>query len=94
MKNHYSYPDALATLERINWCIENIIGADPRLDFAEPFMPESLAQVDGLSFLCSDEKRILKQIRGHEYLCMFGRVEETNGIVAIKAAAHKLCRVC
>jgi len=76
MKNHYSYQDALETSERINWRIEDIIGADKRLDFAKRFMPESLAQVDGLSFLSSDEKRILTQIRGHEYLAMFGLVEE------------------
>ena len=47
MKNHYSYQDALETSERINWRIEDIIGIDKRLDFAKPFMPESLSQVVG-----------------------------------------------
>ena len=76
MKNHYSYQDALETSERINWRIEDLIGGDKRLDFAKPFMPESLAQVDGLGFLSVEEKRLLNQIRGHEYLAMFGLVEE------------------
>ena len=39
-------------------------------------MPESLAQVKKLSFLTLDEQRTLNQIRGHEYLAMFGLVEE------------------
>jgi hypothetical protein len=76
MNNNYSYQGALETSERINWRIEDIIGGDKRLDFAKPFMPESLARVDGLSFLSVEEKRILNQIRGHEYLAMFGLVEE------------------
>jgi hypothetical protein len=39
-------------------------------------MPESLARVEELAFLNADEKRILNQIRGHSYLCIFGLVEE------------------
>jgi hypothetical protein len=39
-------------------------------------MPESLAQVKQLSFLAPEEQLILNQIRGHEYLAMFGLVEE------------------
>jgi hypothetical protein len=35
-----------------------------------------LAQVNGLQFLSAEEKRTLNQIRGHEYLAMFGLVEE------------------
>jgi hypothetical protein len=76
MTNQYSYQNVLETSERIHWRIEDIIGGDKRLDFAKPFMPQSLAQVDGLSFLSGEEKKILNQIRGHEYLAMFGLVEE------------------
>ena len=76
MNHNYSYQGVLETSERIHWRIEDIIGGDKRLDFAKPFMPESLAQVDGLSFLSSEEKKVLNQIRGHEYLAMFGLVEE------------------
>ena len=39
-------------------------------------MPESLAQTEPLSFLIKEEKRILNQIRGNAYLCIFGLVEE------------------
>ena len=50
MKNNYSYQGALEASERIGWRIEDIIGGDKRLDFTKPFMPESLAQVNGLRF--------------------------------------------
>jgi hypothetical protein len=76
MQNNYSYQGALEASERINWRVEDIIGGDKRLDFTKPFMPESLAQVKQLSFLTAAEQRTLNQIRGHEYLSMFGLVEE------------------
>jgi hypothetical protein len=76
MKSNYSYQVALETSERVNWRIEDIIGGEKRLNFSKPFMPESLAQVKALSFLSAEEQRVLNQIRGHEYLAMFGLVEE------------------
>ena len=76
MQNNYSYQGALEASERIGWRVEDIIGGEKRLDFTKPFMPESLAQVKQLSFLMPDEQRTLNQIRGHEYLAMFGLVEE------------------
>jgi hypothetical protein len=76
MQHNYSYQSALAASERIGWKVDDIIGGDKKLDFSKPFMPESLAQVKQLSFLTPEEQRTLNQIRGHEYLAMFGLVEE------------------
>jgi hypothetical protein len=76
MNQHYTYQSALATAEGIRWRVEDIIGGDKRLDFTKPFMPESLARVEPLSFLTPEEKRTLNQIRGNAYLCIFGLVEE------------------
>jgi hypothetical protein len=76
MEHNYSYQSALATSERIGWRIDDIIGPEKRLDFSKPFMPEALAQVRQLDFLGADEQRMLNQIRAHEYLAMFGLVEE------------------
>jgi hypothetical protein len=90
MESGYSYQNILGTSERINWRIEEIIGGDKRLDFTKPFMPEALAQVNGLSFLSSEEKRILNQIRGHEYLAMFGLVEEFILPFAVGHASERL----
>ena len=76
MNHGYSYQATLKASDSIHWRIEDIIGGDRRLDFTKPFMPESLARVESLTFLNSDEKQILNQIRGNAYLSIFGLVEE------------------
>lgn len=77
MMNHgYTYQSTLAASDVIHWRIEDIIGGEKRLDFSKRFMPESLARVEPLSFLNSEEKLTLNQIRGNAYLCIFGLVEE------------------
>jgi hypothetical protein len=76
MFDRYTYQGTLAAADFVHWRIEDIIGGTKRLDFAKPFMPESLARVTSLSFLNGDEKRVLNQIRGHAYLSIFGLVEE------------------
>jgi hypothetical protein len=75
-KRKYSYRETLEASQKVNWRIEDIIGGDKRLNFAKPFMPESLARVEGMEYLNADEKRILNQIRGNTYLVIFGLVEE------------------
>jgi hypothetical protein len=74
--NNYSYQGALEASERIGWRVDDIIGGEKQLNFSKRFMPESLAQVEQLGFLAPEEKKVLNQIRGHEYLAMFGLVEE------------------
>src|SRR5215831_4885934 len=76
MKSRYSYKETLESAEKIGWRVEDIIGGDKRLDFSRPFLPESLARVDSMDFLTSDEKLVLNQIRGYGYLYTFGLVEE------------------
>jgi para-aminobenzoate N-oxygenase AurF len=71
----YDYATILATSQKINWRIEDIIGGDNVLDFDRPFMPESLAQAK-LPFLSEEEQRTLNHIRAHNYLYLFGLVEE------------------
>jgi hypothetical protein len=76
MYHNYSYSKALATSEKVQWKIQDVIGENNKLDFSKPFLPESLARVESLSFLTAQEKTILNQIRGHAYLTLFGTVEE------------------
>lgn len=90
MDNNYSYQNILAVAERASWRVADIIGGDKSLDFSKPFMPEVLAQVGGLGFLSPAEKRMLNQIRGHEYLAMFGLVEEFILPYAVEHAAERL----
>jgi hypothetical protein len=76
MNHGYTYQSSFATSEVPRWRIEDIIGDDKRLDFSKPFMPETFARVEPLTFLSADEKLKLNQIRGNAYLCIFGVVEE------------------
>jgi hypothetical protein len=76
MNRQYTYQSTLATAQGIRWRVEDIIGGERRLDFTKPFLPESLARVEPLSFLTSEEKRTLNQIRGNAYLGIFHLVEE------------------
>jgi hypothetical protein len=76
MNHGYTYQSTLSASEAMHWRIEDIIGGDKTLDFSKPFMPESLAQVQAISFLNEEEKKVLNQIRGNAYLCIFGLVEE------------------
>lgn len=71
-----TFRDTLVVSERVNWRLEDLVGETKRLDFGMRFMPESLARVENLPFLTSEEKKVLNQIRGHAYLRIFGLVEE------------------
>jgi len=76
MEQQYTYAATLAASERVRWRLEDVLDDDTRFDFSARFMPEGLAQVDGLGFLTPDERRTLNQIRGNTYLNIFGLVEE------------------
>lgn len=90
----YTYAGTLATAQKVNWKIEDIIGGDKRLDFTKPFMPESLAGVRKLDFLSSEEQRTLNQIRGLGYLVMFGLVEEFILPFVLDHARPRLAEDC
>jgi hypothetical protein len=76
MYHDFTYPKVLAASARTAWQIDDVIGPGAELDFGRPFMPEALARTAGMAGLSTAEKRLLNQIRGHEYLCIFGLVEE------------------
>ncbi len=72
----YSYESALKNAAKVNWRLEDIIGGNKHLDFSKRFLPETLASVNKISCLNSQEKLLLNQIRGHSYLHIFGLIEE------------------
>jgi len=71
-----SYNVVLNASYRAAWRIEDVIGDGDVLDFTRPLMPEALARVNTLKGLTACERLILNHIRAHEYLGMFGLVEE------------------
>ncbi len=76
MTKHFSFEECLHRAERITWRVEDVMDGRAGLDFAAPFMPESLARTDALTFLDPGQRLTLNHIRGHAYLAIFGLVEE------------------
>ena len=54
MSYQYNFKDVLGRAERITWRVEDLIGEGKTLNFAKPFMPESLTRVEGMTFLSAD----------------------------------------
>jgi len=76
MHHNFNFKDVLSSSYRAAWQIEDVLPQDAALDFGRRFLPENLARVDDIAFLSQEEKKVLNQIRGHEYLSIFGLVEE------------------
>ena len=76
MFHNFNFQDVLSSSVRAAWQIEDVLPPGAALDFGRPFLPEALARTDGIGFLSADQRRLLNQIRGHEYLALFGLVEE------------------
>ena len=70
------YQRALEASQRVAFRIEDVLPDGAELDRSRPFLPESLAQVESLTFLAPAERLALNQLRGHSYLRLFGVVEE------------------
>ena len=76
MIHDFNFKDVLATSTRAAWQIEDVLPDGSSFDFKRPFMPENLARTADAPGLSEGEKLTLNHIRGHEYLVMFGLVEE------------------
>ena len=76
MYHDFNYQTTLASSLRGQWQLDDVLREDQDLDFTLNFMPESLARTGALSSLNAFEQRTLNQIAAHEYLSMFGIVEE------------------
>src|SRR3712207_3562446 len=76
MYRSFTYDAILASSQRAAWRIEDVIPEDAALDFGRPFLPEALARTAAAPGLSTDARQVLNHIRAHEYLCMFGLVEE------------------
>jgi hypothetical protein len=76
MFQDFTFKDVLAASTRAAWAIEDVLPPGAALDFDRPFMPESLARTAGAPGLSEADRLTLNHIRGHEYLSIFGLVEE------------------
>jgi hypothetical protein len=76
MYHDFNYQTALASSLRAQWQLDDVLRADQDLDFSCNFMPESLARTAAVTSLNPFEQRTLNQISAHQYLSIFGVVEE------------------
>jgi hypothetical protein len=76
MYHDFNYEATLATSLRAQWQLDDVLRVDQELDFGRNFMPESLARTAAVEGLNPFEQRILNQISAHQYLAIFGVVEE------------------
>ena len=76
MYHDFNYETALASSLKGAWQLDDVLREDQELDFTRRFMPESLSRTAALTSLSADEQRILNHICAHQYLGIFGVVEE------------------
>jgi hypothetical protein len=76
MFHKYDFAEVLATSQRAAWQIEDVLPEGANLDFTRNFLPEGLARTNAAPGLTPEQRLILNQVRGHEYLTIFGLVEE------------------
>ena len=76
MFHDFNYGATLASSIRAAWQIEDVLPEGAQLDFGRDFLPEGLARTAAAPGLTSGQRRVLNHIRGHEYLSIFGLVEE------------------
>jgi hypothetical protein len=76
MFHDFTYPAILAAATRGAWQLDDVFPPGSTLDFSRPFMPESLARTAAVEGLGDEQRLVLNHIRGHDYLSLFGLVEE------------------
>ena len=76
MYHDFNYEATLASSLRAQWQLDDVLRSDQELDFSRNFMPESLSRTAAVDSLNAFEQRILNQISAHQYLTIFGVVEE------------------
>jgi hypothetical protein len=74
--NLREYQHLLATAERIDWRLDDVLAPDATFDFTRPFLPEALACTAPLTFLDARERLVLNHVRAASYLGLFGVIEE------------------
>ena len=69
------YARCIAASKRVRWDIDADVIRGRSFDMTQKFLPDSISYAADLTFLSSDEQRLVSQIQGRTYANMFGLVE-------------------
>jgi hypothetical protein len=70
-----SYQTVIETSRRVRWEIDRDVFRGRQFDFSTLFLPDGLSKVSELTFLGTQDRRLLSQIQGRTYANIFGLVE-------------------
>ncbi|MFL1529009.1 hypothetical protein [Pseudomonas sp. O230] len=73
--NAARYAQLVRSSKKAEWQIDRDLLQDRSFDFSRKFLPDGLSRIDRLTFLTTDEARLLSQIQGRTYAYIFGLVE-------------------
>ena len=76
MYHSFDFQNVLAASTRAAWQLDDVLPPGAGFDFGRSFMPEAIARTAAADCLTPAEQRTLNHVRAHEYLSMFGLVEE------------------
>ena len=69
------YESCIEISKQVRWDLDNDLLRGRQLDFATTFLPDGLSKLSELTFLGTDDRRLLSQIQGRTYANIFGLVE-------------------
>lgn len=73
--NAARYAQLVRSSKKAEWQIDRDLLQERSFDFSRKFLPDGLSRIDRLTFLATDEARLLSQIQGRTYAYIFGLVE-------------------
>lgn len=75
----FRYAKIVSSSKKTEWQIDRDLMQGRSFDFSRKFLPDGLSRIDRLTFLSTDEARLLSQIQGRTYAYLFGLVERFIG---------------
>ena len=82
------YARCIKASKRARWDIDADVIRGRDFDYSQTFLPAGLSRVDELGFLGADERRLLSQVQGRTYACMFGLVERFIGAKVLELSGQ------
>jgi hypothetical protein len=82
------YARCIKASKRVRWDIDVDVIRDRDFDFNETFLPAGLSLVDHLAFLTAAERRLMSQVQGRTYACIFGLVERYIGVKMLELSGR------